>query len=206
MMPLSFLASHNTIIFGPTRAGKTEFMLEVIRQRLVYPFPDNVYYMYNVEQMFMKTWSQVEKQHVIFIKGLDFDKMDTTKPSLLVVDDLLLSGKNKDMAEMFILGSHHKQISLFYITQNLFPNCPLFRLMSSNAHYFVLFNSQRHFRQIHTLAHQIFCGKDVKRIINAYLRSSKQERGFILLSLSPEVPKEFTVITDYWSWVPSVYL
>ena len=162
--------------------------------------------MYNVEQDFMKTWNMEEKHTIKVIKGLDFDKMDTSKPSLLVVDDLILSGKNKDMAEMFILGSHHNQISVFYITQNLFPNCPLFRLMNSNSHYFILFNSQRHYRQINTLAQQMFCGKDLKRVTNAYLRSSKQQRGFILLSLVPEIPKGLTVLTDYWEWFPSFYL
>ena len=205
-MPVKFLASHNTIIFGPTRIGKTEFMLEVIRQKLVYPFPENIFYMYNVEQDFMKTWNRDENQSIHFIKGLDFQKLDTSKPSMLIVDDLILSDKNKEIAEMFILGSHHKNISLFYITQNLFPNCPLFRLMSSNTHYFVLFNSQRHFRQITTLARQIFCGKDLNHITNAYIRSSKQPRSFILLSLAPDIPKELTVITDYWEWFPSVYL
>ena len=205
-MPVKFLASHNCIIFGPSRAGKTEFMLEVIRQKLVYPMPKNIYYMYSIEQDFMKTWNEKEEMPITFIKGLDFDKMDTTEPSLLVVDDLILSGDNKEMANCFILGSHHRSISTFYITQNLFPNCPLFRMMSSNAHYFVIFQSQRHFRQINTLARQIFCGKDLKRITNAYLRCSKQPRGFIVLSFAPGLPEELTVLTDWWEWFPSVYL
>ena len=54
-MPIKFLANKNTIIFGQTGVGKTEFMLEVIRQKLVHPFPEQVYYMYNVEQPFMNT-------------------------------------------------------------------------------------------------------------------------------------------------------
>ncbi len=205
-MPIKFLASHNCIIFGPSRIGKTQFILEVIRQKLFHPMPKNIYYMNNIEQEFMNTWNESEEQAITFIKGLDFDKMDTSEPSILVVDDLILSGDNKDMANCFILGSHHRSISTFYITQNLFPNCPLFRMMSSNAHYFVLFNSQRHFRQINTLARQIFCGKDLKRITNAYLRSSKQSRGFIVLSFAPSIPEELTVVTDWWEWFPSIYL
>ena len=128
-MPIKFLASHNCIIFGPSRAGKTEFMLEVIRRKLVHPFPKNVYYMFNIELSWMKTWNDTEEQPITFIKGLNFDLIDTTESSLLVVDDLILSD-NKEMANCFLLGSHHLSISTFYITQNLFPKCPLFRIMS----------------------------------------------------------------------------
>ena len=204
-MPIKFLASHNCIIFGPSRAGKTQFMLEVIRQKLIHPMPKNIFYMYNVEQEFMKNWNEIENQQITFIKGLDFKKMNTTEPSLLVVDDLILSD-NKEMASCFILGSHHRSISTFYITQNLFPNCPLFRLMSSNSHYFILFSTQRHFRQINTLARQMFCGDDVKRVIKAYKRTSQQNHGFIALTLAPGLPQELTVITDWWEWCPSLYL
>lgn len=204
-MPIKFLANHNTIIFGQTGAGKTHFVLNVIKHKLVHPFPKNVYYMYNVEQDFMKTWNSTENQAITFIKGLDFNKMDTTEPSLLVIDDLVLS-TNKEVAEMFILGSHHKSVSLFFITQNLFPNCATYRIMSMNSHYMVLFHSQRNFRQLHTLGCQIFVGKELDRIMNAYKRASEQSRGFIVLSFSPLLPKELTVVTDWWRSCPSIYL
>jgi hypothetical protein len=161
--------------------------------------------MYNVEQEFMKCWATTGHSPITFIKGLDFEQLDTSEPSLLVIDDLVLS-TNKAVAEMFILGSHHKHISLFYITQNLFPNCPIFRTMSANAHYYILFHCQRHFRQVHTLARQIFVGADLKRITNAYKRASEKPRGFIVLSFSPLLPQELTVVTDWWEACPSIYL
>lgn len=204
-MPIRFISNHNAIIFGATGAGKTHFMLNVIRNKLVHPFPKNVYYMYNIEQDFMKTWNSTEEQSITFIKGLDFKQMDTLEPSLLVIDDLLLS-TDKSVAEIFILGSHHRQISLFYLTQNLFPSCPIFRTMSTNAHYYVIFHSQRHFRQVHTLARQIYVGKDLKRITNAYKRASETPRGFIVLSFSPLLPQELTVVTDWWEPCPTLYL
>ena len=199
-MPIKFLANHNTIIFGQTQAGKTHFILNVIRMKLVEPFPSKVYYMYNVHQPFMDSTPDIT-----FIKGLDFKSVDTTTSSLLVIDDLILS-TNKDVAEMFILGSHHHSISLFYLTQNLFPNCNLFRLMSANAHYFVIFQNQRNFRQVMTLARQVFVGQDVKRITEAYKRAGEKPRGFIVLSFSPLLPRELTVVTDWWDQCPSVYL
>ena len=195
-MPIKFLANKNTIIFGQTGSGKTHFMLELIRKRMIHPFPKNIYYMYKVEQDFMKSWNKIEEQKITFIQGLNPNKMKTSEPSLLAIDDLLLS-TNKDVVEMFILGSHHKQISLFYLSQNLFPDCSLFRTMSNNAHYFVIFNNKRNSTQIHRLAHQVFIGKDVKRIKNAYKRIQQQQWGFMVLTFVPELPEELTVVTDW---------
>ena len=201
-MPIKFLANKNIMIYGQTGAGKTEFMLEVIRQKLVHPFPENVYYMYKVEQAFMKTWNECESQPIKFIHGLDFNQVDTSVPSLLVIDDLVLD-TDKETAEMFILGSHHYSVSLFFLTQNLFQNCNLFRLASKNSHYFVLFQNQRNFNQISNLARQTDCSK---AIMSAYKRASETPRGFIVLSFPPELPRELTVVTDYWSICPTVYL
>ena len=199
-MPVKFIANHNTIVFGQTGAGKTHFILNMIRHKLIHPFPKNIYYMYKIRQPFMDRMDNIK-----FIEGLDFDAIDTRKPSLLVIDDLILS-TNKNVAEMFILGSHHKQISIFFLTQNLFPNCDLYRLMSANAHYFVIFQNQRNFRQVMTLARQIFVGRDTKRITEAYKRAANTARGVIVLSFSPLLPKELTVVTDWWESCPSVYL
>jgi len=204
-MVIKFLANRSTIIFGSSGAGKTEFMLSVIRQKLIEPWPKNVFYMYGVDQPFMTTWNETESTPIKFIKGLNFDEIDTLEPSVLIMDDLLLSN-NQNVAEIFTAGSHHRKISTFFMTQSLFPNCPIFRTMSANSSYFVLFHSQRHFRQINTLAHQIFVGQEVNRIINAYKRVAKRQRGFIVLSFDPELPDELTVVTDWFEVCPSVYL
>ncbi len=78
--------------------------------------------------------------------------------------------------------------------------------MSSNAHYFVLFNNQRNFRQLLTLAHQAFSKKEVKLVEEAYIKSLKTPLDFIILTFNPEVPSELTILGDYWSDTPSIYL
>ena len=204
-MPIKFLANKNTIISGPTGSGKTQFILDVIRQKLIHPFPKNIYYMYKVEQEFMRTWTEKEEQPVRFISGLNFEEMDTSEPSMLIIDDLMLS-TDKETAELFILGSHHRQVSIFYITQGLFHNCDQYRLMSNNAHYYVIFNNKRNASQIHHLARQVYLGKEQQRIIKAYKRAGQRQWGFIVLSFAPELPEELGVITDWWEICPSVYL
>ena len=194
------MANHNCIIYGCTGVGKTHFMLRVIKERLVEPFPNSITYMYGARQSFMDSWNDGKNPQVEFVEGLDFTKVKDN--SLLVVDDLLLSN-NKELAQTFILGSHHRCISVFYLTQNLFPNDPLFRLMSLNSHYFVLFQNPRNQRQVFTLAQQAF--PDLTAFNLAYKRVSMAPRGFILLNFNPLLPKELTIVTDFWSKYLSVY-
>ena len=200
-MPIKFIANHNCIIYGATNVGKTTFMLEVLKRRLIEPFPKHIVYMYSVAQPFMETWNNGKNPSITFVQGLDFSQVYPS--SVLVIDDLLLDN-NKEVAKTFILGSHHKQISVFFLTQNLFPRDDLFRLMSLNCHYFVLFQNQRNYRQVLTLARQAFTNID--RVVNAYKRASLDPRGFILLTFNPLIPRELSVITDYWIEPLSVYL
>lgn len=197
-MPIKFLAGHNTIICGQSQSGKTHFMLQIIDKKLIEPMPERIFFMYKAEQDFMKNYPQIT-----FIKGLDFSKVEPD--SVLILDDLALEA-NKEVAKTFLVSSHHSRLSVFLITQSLFLNCNIFRTISLNAHYMVLFQNRRSHRQVSTLAHQVFCGKDVNRVLNAYKRAATQSRGFVLLSFSPLLPSELTVLTDYWSQCPSIYL
>lgn len=195
------MADHNTIVYGSTGIGKTYFMLKILEDRLILPFPDHITYMYGAFQPFMSEWNDGIKPAIDFVQGLDFTRVKNN--SVLVIDDLLLSN-SKLVAETFILGSHHRHISVFYLTQNLFPNDPLFRLMSLNSHYFVLFQNPRNQRQVFTLAQQAFT--DLKPFREAYIRASRKSRGFILLSFNPLIPKELTIVTDFWEKYISVYI
>ena len=75
----------NFIVVGPSGSGKTTFVLNVIKRRMLKPFPDKIYYLYNIEQDFMKDFPEIE-----FVKGLDLkiiDKVDVKLDKLLIVDD-----------------------------------------------------------------------------------------------------------------------
>ena len=194
------MANHNCIIYGCTGVGKTHFMLRILKEKLIEPFPNQITYMFGIRQGFMNTWNKENNPKIEFVEGLDFSRVKDN--SVLVIDDLLLSN-NKEVAGAFIMASHHRKISVFYLTQNLFPNDNLFRLMSLNTHYFVLFQNPRNQRQVFTLAQQAFA--DLSAFKVAYKRVSLTPRGFILLSFNPLLPKSLTIVTDYWSKYVSVY-
>lgn len=200
-MPIKFLANHNCIIYGCTGVGKTHFIMRVIKEKLIHPFPNQITYLYGAKQPFMDEWNNGNSPKINFLPGLDLSQVQDD--SVLIIDDLLLSN-NKDVASTFIVDSHHRRISVFYLTQNLFPKDPLFRLMSLNTHYFVLFQNPRNQRQVFTLAQQAFT--DLTAFKAAYIRASMEPRGFILLSFNPLLPKQMTIITDFWSKYVSVFI
>ena len=119
-------------------------------------------------------------KNISFIEGLDLDKINTSQPSMVIIDDLMLEN-SRELSEMFILGSHHNKISLFYLTQNNFQNSDLHQLMSATAHYMVIFSNRRNFRQVNSLVH--FVGNNVNRILEAYKRESLRAHVFIVYVL-----------------------
>jgi len=59
------------------------------------------------------------------------------RPRLVILDDLLNDVYSKQVCDLFTRGSHHRNISVILITQNLFHQCRNCRDISLNAHYVV---------------------------------------------------------------------
>jgi len=65
---------------------------------------------------------------------------DGREPVLLIVDDLMQE-TDQSVANLFTKGSHHRDVSIMFLAQNLFPQNKFARNMSLNAHYMVLFRN-----------------------------------------------------------------
>lgn len=202
---LKFRNGTNSIVFGMTGSGKTSFVLEILKKRLVTNFPDTIYYLYKVKQPFMSTWNNDAKNPSInFIEGLELKDVLEKGNCICVIDDLVME-KLSRATELFIYGSHHLNITTFFLTQNLFPKDENFKMMSLNATYFVLFTNLRSIRQIKTLAQQSFTKDDQKRVEKAYKRASARPFGFILLNFLTDLPRELAVCSNYFE-NPSYWL
>ncbi|KAJ8665825.1 hypothetical protein QAD02_007487 [Eretmocerus hayati] len=78
------------------------------------------------------------------------------RPKLLIVDDLMHESSSPDsLASLFAKGSHHRGLSIIYITQNIFHQGKGQRDISLNAHYMVIFRNLRDRSQIQLLARQL---------------------------------------------------
>ena len=118
---------------------------------------------------------KIDSQHFFYVN----------KRNLIVLHDLMVqSGKDRRIADLFTKGSHHKNLSVIYIVQNIFHQGRETRDISLNTHYIVLFKSPRDKQQISTLARQIRPGR-VQEFMNAFEEATSRPHGYLMLDLKP---------------------
>ena len=123
-----------------------------------------------------------------FVKGiptaLEQDSyFEVNKRNLIVFDDQMIdANKDKRIVNLFTRGSHHRNLSVIYIVQNLFHLGNGSRSISLNSHYLVLFKNPRDKLQILTLAKQMYPGQ-TDFFLNQYEEAVKRPFGYLLIDL-----------------------
>ena len=177
MMDVRLQHPFRLVLNGPSEAGKTEWIRKLIQHRdeMIYPPPEKIIWCYGEWQPIYALLPEVE-----FVDGLNFEPHPGRR-QLIVLDDLMMSS-NKSVAELFIKGSHHRDISVIYVMQNLFQKGGENRTISLNASYMVLFKNPRDASQIRHLSYQMY-PKNPKYLQEAYADATRQPYGYFLIDL-----------------------
>ena len=138
-MDVRFKVPSNFYISGQSQCGKSYLVRRLLYylNELFHPVPSKVIYCYGEYQ------KEFDELHgVDFIEGFPQDLNEITQghdQTLLILDDLMSEcSKDQRVPDLFTRGSHHKGISVLYLTQNLFPPGKLSRTISLNSHYFII--------------------------------------------------------------------
>ena len=106
-----------------------------------------------------------------------------------MLDDLQqVCEKDREVAEMFTVGSHHLNFTLIYLCHNVFSKGCFSRLINLNSHYNILFRNNTDILQIQTLGRHIF-GKQCSYFMDAYNKATSLPWGYILINLHPKTRK-----------------
>src|SRR5215469_9242403 len=143
----------SVIVTGPSGSGKTQFALRLIDniKEMVSPSIEKILWCYGVYQDIFDKFPNIE-----FHEGLpDLSIFDGKHRTLLILDDLMQETDAR-VTQIFTKLSHHKNLSVLYLTQNLFFKGQHTRTISLNANYIILFKNVRDATQIANLARQMF--------------------------------------------------
>ncbi len=130
-----------------------------------------------------------------FHEGIpDVEGWDVTKRRLVVIDDLM-NETDERVTRLFTKGSHHRNLSVIYIVQNLFGRNKQMRTISLNSKYIVVFKNPRDATQIISLGRQIYPSR-IKFVSEAFISSTSRPYGYLLFDLQQETPDELRLRTN----------
>lgn len=180
------------VIAGPTGSGKTVWVANFLSQlrNVMTPIPDEIVWCYGEWQ---SGYDQLTD--VTFVEGLPkVDEWESDKRRLVIIDDLM-SETDERVTKLFTKGSHHRNLSVMYIVQNLFGKNKEQRTISLNSHYLVIFKNPRDASQITHLAKQMYPGK-LKYVQESFKDATSRPHGYLLVDLRQDTPDHLRLRTN----------
>lgn len=177
----TFKTPTTIILSGSTGSGKTTLLRKILETPSLFSSPpERIIYCYSVYQEQFANLKNVE-----FRNGIDIPELDSDKHTVIVFDDLMHEIVKSKFAEyLFLAGSHHRNITIFLIMQNLYQKGRFAKNIMLNTHYNIVMNNARDIYQIKCLGRQTGLGKDLEE---AYNDCMKEQYGYLLIDLSPHV-------------------
>jgi hypothetical protein len=131
--------------------------------------------------------------NIFFHNGIpeNLENIDN-KSILLILDDLMLNAYNTQICEIFTKGSHHRNISVILVTQNLFHKGAHTRDISLNAKYIIAFKNPRDKLQFQFLARQIY-PENSKDLLRVYKEITQEPHSYLLIRSYTRHQRYFTI-------------
>jgi len=180
------------IVAGPMSCGKTRFLFRLIDHvsQMIDPPSSRIVYCYKEYQQLFCQYPRV-----VFHQGLpDLSDFNGNEPVLLIIDDLMQE-TNDMVANLLTKGSHHRNVSVVYLAQNLFPKNKFARTMSLNAYYMVLFKNPRDAAQFANLARQMYPRRS-QFAVEAYKDATREPYSYLLVDLRPKQDDDLRLRTN----------
>ena len=180
------------LVSGGTKTGKTTFVKQLLSNAsvMIETPPENIIYFYSEYQA---TFGEIEVlvPGIQFVQGLPDSMIDSINPNtrnLYIIDDMM-GEKDAVIAKLFTKKSHHGNLSVIYIVQNLFHQSKDHRTISLNASYLVLTKNVRDASQVIHLAKQLY-PNNTKFFQQAYQLATKEPYTYLFVDLTPTCPDE----------------
>ena len=195
-MPIPFIHPSTILIAGPSTCGKTCFLIEALCQNMLEPKPDRVVLVYGEAQ---RAYDRLTEKFPFIelikgpLTGEVYDSFKASENNLLILDDQMLEAANSaDLGRLFVQGSHHKNITVVFLVQNVFEKGKSMKTTNLNSQYLVIFKNPRDKGQSAILARQMFPTK-WKGFLAAMEDAHSKPYSYLVVDLRPETPDEIRI-------------
>lgn len=190
---ISFKLPFGMIISGSSSSGKTSLLLRILAHadKLITPIPAQIVYAYGE---YNKDIPSMKKAGISIVSGLPSEEFIDAckKPLLLILDDLMVYAKDTYLQNLFTKKSHHQNIGVIFITQNLFDKNV--KVARKNTHYIILTRAPNSALDISNIGRQLFPNQ-VKQFIDSYNQATKEQYGYLLIDMHPSTNKSLRLRT-----------
>lgn len=192
----SFSSGSPVMLCGPTGTGKTWWTKKLLSNNMFTEKVSSILYCFGVYQ---PLFDEMKIPNMTFHEGVpSFDtvkQLHDGKFNIIVLDDLMeLIIKNVDAQNLFTKYCHHFNITVIFLTQNVFAQGPCARTISVNTHFLVLFRNKRDESQIVRLAKQL-CPDISKGFLECFQDATSEPFGYLVVDCDPKSPNEIKLRT-----------
>ena len=132
-----------------------------------------------------------------FVHGFQpdiYDRFNARQTNLLVIDDQMgEAGKSSTLLNLFTRGSHHRNLSILYLVQNIFDKGSAMRGVNLNAQYIVAFKNARDRMQLVTLGKQMFPA--TPQVLTKLMDKESEDhaRAYLVVCMRPDINDQHRV-------------
>src|SRR6266853_3272453 len=185
----SLKARSSMLVRGPTMAGKSTFVHNLLKDKTIFEKPpDAIYWYYGGESS-----AGLEGRGYILRNGLPENFNDIPPNSVVVLDDLMNEAKDHvGVTKLFTKLVHHRNLFVINITQNFFMNSRETRTRRLNTQYVVMFKNPCDVTQIYTIGNQMYPG-DSRFLVDVNRKATKHAHGYLFLDVRQETPDAYRI-------------
>lgn len=185
------------IVSGPTGSGKTTFLKNLIENQkwIIKPSIKKILWCYSEFNSIPK----LEDKSIEYVQGIPaYVENIKNEETLVILDDLMNDSDNTKVSELFTKGSHHRNISVILITQNIFHKGSHTRDISLNTKYLIFFKNPRDQNQFSYIARQI-CPENSKDLVKVYKEVMAIPFSYLLIDLTQSINDSLRFRTDIFN-------
>jgi len=177
------------VVNGPSGCGKTDWIQKLIHSDIIHNRPDRIVVCFGKRQ---DVYDQIQQStNAELREGLN--GIDKLHDALLILDDLMMD-TDKHVMDLFVRG-RHRNLSVIFVTHNIFYKTPALRTIRLNTNYLVLFKTPCDTSQIIALGRQMFPGQS-KHWEEAYKDATKRIYGYLLIDNRPQTEDIYRLRTQ----------